>query len=71
MQLRFRTWVTNAYRQPKVGTCFVHTEIDDHPAPRRRTATTTTPLLPRPGCLTAVAWFADRGVTVDRVLSEC
>jgi transposase-like protein len=27
---RNRTGVTNAYRNPKVGTCFVHTVIDDY-----------------------------------------
>jgi transposase InsO family protein len=61
----------NAYRNPKVGTAFVHTAIDDH----SRVAyaeihddehpATAAAVLRR-----AVAWFAARGVTVERVLSD-
>jgi len=68
---RDRTRVTNAYRQPKVGTCFVHTVIDDHSRVAYaechddETAATAASVLSR-----AVAWFAERGVTVERVLSD-
>jgi transposase InsO family protein len=56
---------------PKVGTCFVHTVIDDYTriayaeCHDDETAATATAVLTR-----AVAWFAERGVTVDRVLSD-
>jgi len=68
---RDRTRVTNAYRQPKVGTCFVHTVIDDYTRVAYaechddETAATAASVLSR-----AVAWFAERGVTVERVLSD-
>jgi len=68
---RDRTRVTNAYRQPKVGTCFVHTVIDDYSRVAYaechddETAATAASVLSR-----AVAWFAERGVTVERVLSD-
>ena len=60
----------NEYR-PKIGTAFLHTVIDDHSrvayveicADER--ATTAVGVLQR-----AVAWFADQGVTVERVLSD-
>jgi len=56
---------------PKVGTAFVHTVIDDHSRVayaeihNDETAATATAVLRR-----AVAWFAVRGVTVQRVLSD-
>jgi len=68
---RDRTGITTRKYHPKVGTCFVHTVIDDrsrvayaeiHDDER---ATTATAVLQR-----AVAWFADRGVVVERVLSD-
>ena len=68
---RDRTRVTNAYRHPKVGTCFVHTVIDDYSRVAYaechddQTATTAAGVLSR-----AVRWFAERGVTVERVLSD-
>ena len=68
---RDRTRVTNAHRQPKVGTCFVHTVIDDYSRVAYaechddETAATAAGVLSR-----AVAWFAERGVTVERVLSD-
>ena len=62
-----RTSTTNA----KVGTAFVHTVIDDHSRVAYaeihddETAATATGVLRR-----AVAWFAARGVIVERVLSD-
>jgi transposase InsO family protein len=66
-----RTGKTNAYRQPKVGTAFVHTVIDDYSRVAYaeihddELAVTAVAVLYR-----AVAWFAERGVTVERVLSD-
>jgi transposase InsO family protein len=60
----------NNYR-PAIGTCYLHTVIDDHSrvayieAHDDETAATATGVLRR-----AVAWFADRGVAVQRVLSD-
>jgi hypothetical protein len=58
----------NKWRGPKMGYAFVHTVIDDH----SRVAyaeihddETATGVLHR-----AVEWFSDRGVTVERVLSD-
>ena len=59
------------YRQPLVGTCHLHTVIDDHSrvayveAHDDETKETAAAVLRN-----AVAWFADRGVTVQRVLSD-
>ena len=59
------------YRQPLVGTCFLHTVIDDHSrvayieAHDDETKETAAAVLRN-----AVAWFAERGVTVQRVLSD-
>jgi transposase InsO family protein len=56
---------------PKLGTCFVHTVIDDYTrlayaeCHDDETAATAAAVLTR-----AVAWFAERGVTVERVLSD-
>ncbi|KRF30141.1 IS481 family transposase, partial [Phycicoccus sp. Soil802] len=61
----------NAYRNPKMGHAFVHTVIDDHSrvgyaeVHDDETAATATAVLRR-----AVAWFAARGVTTERVLSD-
>jgi hypothetical protein len=61
----------NRYRNPQMGSAFVHTVLDDHSRiayaeihddERAETATAT---LRR-----AVGWFAERGVTVARVLSD-
>jgi len=66
-----RTGVKNQYSNPKVGTCFVHTVIDDYTrlgyaeCHDDETAVTAVAVLYR-----AVAWFAERGVTVERVLSD-
>ena len=57
--------------QRKMGTAFVHTVIDDHSRVAYaeihddETAATAAAVLRR-----AVAWFAVRGVTVERVLSD-
>jgi transposase InsO family protein len=57
--------------RPRIGTAFVHTVIDDHSrmayaeiCTDEKAATAVTVLR------RAVAWFADRGVTVERVLSD-
>ena len=57
--------------EPLLGTAFVHTVIDDHSRVAYaeicadEKADTAIGVLRR-----AVAWFADRGVTVERVLSD-
>ena len=59
------------YRQPLIGTCYLHTVIDDHSrvayveAHDDETKETAASVLRN-----AVAWFAARGVTVRRVLSD-
>lgn len=61
----------NKYRDPKMGYAFVHTVIDDHSrvayaeVHNDETALTATEVLRR-----AVAWFATRGITTERVLSD-
>jgi transposase InsO family protein len=58
-------------REPLLGTAFVHTVIDDHSRLAYaeihddETAATAVAVLRR-----AVAWYAARGVTVERVLSD-
>jgi transposase InsO family protein len=58
-------------KNPNMGTAFVHTVIDDHSRVAYaeihddETAATATAVLRN-----AVAWFAVRGVTVERVLSD-
>ena len=58
-------------RGPRVGVAYVHTVIDDHSRVAYaeictdEKATTAIGVLQR-----AVAWFADHGVTVERVLSD-
>jgi transposase InsO family protein len=59
------------YRQPLIGTCYLHTVIDDHSRvayveARDDEAKETAAEVLRH----AVAWFADRGVTVQRVLTD-
>ena len=59
------------WRSPVIGTCYLHTVIDDHSrvayveAHDDETAATAVAVLRN-----ATAWFADRGVTVQRVLSD-
>ena len=61
----------NRHHNPKIGTAFVHTVIDDHSRVAYaeihddETAATAIGVLRR-----AVAWFAARGVVVERVLSD-
>jgi transposase InsO family protein len=61
----------NKWRSPVIGTCFLHTVIDDHSrvayveAHDDETKETAAAVLRN-----AVAWFAERGVTVHRVLSD-
>jgi transposase InsO family protein len=61
----------NAHGNPKLGTAFVHTVLDDHSRVAYaeihddETAATAIGVLRR-----AVTWFAARGVTVERVLSD-
>jgi len=58
-------------RHPLLGTAFLHTVIDDHSRVAyveicaNETAATAIGVLRR-----AVSWFAHRGVTVERVLSD-
>ncbi|GAB2648567.1 IS481 family transposase [Prescottella soli] len=59
------------WRNPKLGYTFVHTVLDDHSRAAYtevhddETAVTAVAVLRR-----AVEWFADRGVTIERVLSD-
>jgi len=59
------------YHHELIGTAFVHTVIDDHSRVAYaeihgdETAATAVGVL-----LRAISWFADRGVTVERVLSD-
>ncbi|WP_409333268.1 IS481 family transposase [Trujillonella humicola] len=61
----------NKHYDPKMGTAFVHTVIDDHSRVAYaeihddETAATAIGVLRN-----AVTWFADRGITVERVLSD-
>jgi transposase InsO family protein len=61
----------NRHRGPNMGTAYVHTVIDDHSRVAYaeihddETAVTAIGVLAH-----AVAWFAARGVTVERVLSD-
>lgn len=61
----------NKWHNPLVGTCYLHTVVDDHSrvayveAHDDETKETATKVLRN-----AVAWFAERGVTVQRVLSD-
>ncbi len=66
-----RTGIKNVHHQPKVGTAFVHTVLDDHSRVAYaeihddETAATAAAVLRR-----AVAWLQVRGVLVERVLSD-
>jgi hypothetical protein len=59
------------WRDPLIGTCYLHPVIDDHSrlayveAHDDKTKETATQVLRN-----AVAWFAERGVTVQRILSD-
>jgi transposase InsO family protein len=66
-----RTGARNKHHDPSIGICYLHTVIDDHSrvayveAHDDETQETATEVLKN-----AVAWFADRSVTVKRVLSD-
>jgi transposase InsO family protein len=66
-----RTGIANMNHDPKVGTAFVHTVLDDHSRVAYaeihddETAATAVAVLRN-----AVEWFAARGVTTHRVLSD-
>ncbi|WP_344379046.1 IS481 family transposase, partial [Agromyces tropicus] len=66
-----RTGNRNHRYEPRVGTAYVHTVIDDHSRVAYaeicadEKAPTAVAVLRR-----AVAWFADRGVTIERVISD-
>jgi len=56
---------------PRIGTAFVHTVIDDHSRMAYAEICTDEKAVTAIGVLQrAVAWFAERGVTVERVLSD-
>lgn len=61
----------NPHHNPKMGTCFVHTVLDDHSRVAyaeihdNETAATAIAVLRH-----AVAWFNTRGVSIARVLSD-
>jgi transposase InsO family protein len=62
---------SQAFRHPLIGTAFIHTVLDDHSRVayaeihNDETSQTAAAVLRN-----AVAWFADRGVTAERVLSD-
>jgi transposase InsO family protein len=68
---RDRTGITARRYHPRLGTAYVHTVIDDHSRVAYaeihtdETAATAIAVLRR-----ATAWFAERGVVVERVLSD-
>ena len=56
---------------PNIGTAFVHTVIDDYSRVAYAEICADEKAVTAIGVLErAVAWFADRGVTVERVLSD-
>lgn len=66
-----RTGKRHAHYQPNVGTAFVHTVIDDHSGVAYAEICTDEKAVTAIGVLEhATAWFADHGVTVERVLSD-
>ena len=61
----------SANREPKMGTAFIHTVIDDHSRVAYAEIHGDEKAATAVGVLTrAVSWFADRGITVERVLSD-
>ena len=68
---RDRTGIRSRKYQPKVGTCFVHTVIDDYSRVAYAEIHDDEKAVTAVGVLyRAVAWFAERGVIVERVLSD-
>lgn len=61
----------SATGDPLMGTCYLHTVIDDHSRVAYAEICADEKAVTAIGVLQrAVAWFADRGVSVDRVLSD-
>jgi transposase InsO family protein len=61
----------NRHHNPKIGTAFVHTVLDDHSRVAYAEIHDDEKALTAAGVLRrAVAWFAARGVTTERVLSD-
>ena len=68
---RERTGVKTQRYQPVLGKCFVHTVIDDYSRVAYAECHDDEKAITAVGVLyRAVAWFAERGVTVERVLSD-
>jgi transposase InsO family protein len=66
-----RTGSRNKYHTPLVGTAFVHTVLDDHSrVAYAEIHDDETAAIAAQVLRNAVAWFADRGVAVQRVLSD-
>ncbi|HIE62621.1 MAG TPA: IS481 family transposase [Microbacterium sp.] len=66
-----RTGQRHAHYEPHIGTAFVHTVIDDHSRVAYAEICTDEKAITAIGVLErATAWFADHGVTVERVLSD-
>ncbi|WP_028638878.1 IS481 family transposase [Nocardioides sp. URHA0032] len=68
---RDRTGIKARKYHPKVGTCFVHTVIDDYTRLAYAECHDDEKAITAVGVLyRAVAWFAERGVVVERILSD-
>ena len=66
-----RTGERGKHYRPLIGTAFVHTVIDDHSRIAYAEICTDEKAATAIGVLKrAVAWFADHGVTIERVLSD-
>lgn len=66
-----RTRQRNSLHEPRPGTAFMHTVIDDHSRVAYAEICTDEKAATAIGVLQrAVGWFADRGVTVEHVLSD-
>ncbi|GAA4083072.1 IS481 family transposase [Nocardioides kongjuensis] len=66
-----RTGERGKHYRPLIGTAFVHTVIDDHSRIAYAEICTDEKAATAIGVLQrAVAWFADHGVTIERVLSD-
>jgi transposase InsO family protein len=70
-QTAHRTGERAARYRPRIGIAFLHTVIDDHSRIAYAEIQSDEKALTAIGVLQrAVAWFAERGVTVERVLSD-
>jgi transposase InsO family protein len=68
---RDRTGQRTKNHEPKLGNCYVHTVIDDNSRVAYAEVHDDEKAVTAVGVLyRAVAWFAERGVTVERVLSD-